>query len=457
LRVGAATNKITPPVGSIIGNSYGITISEGVHDDLYAKVLVFEKAGVKAAFIALDLIGLPHVVVMKTRELVAQSIGIPITNIIMTATHAHSGPQMNPLFWEAVGGMPKQKSEEYLKNLPAMIVKSVQLAEARLQPVSVSVGTIKENTVNFNRRFLMKDGSFKTNPGKLNPNIIRPAGPVDPDVSVVYFESLDSKKPIAILVNFAVHPAIVVGSQISADFPATVSALLAKVKGEEMVTIFTNGTSGNINHVDVTQPNQPGGFEESSHVGTVLAAKVLQILPSLHPIEINSLQIRTKTVEVPVPAVKPNEVIWAKQIMAKFGKPEAPLFQDVVKASRILDLVELKGGLQARHESTSTVPLTEGGGALKSEVQVMAFGDQLALVGFPGDAFVELGLTIKLNSPFPFTVVNEHSGNGTMSYMPNRKGFSEGGYEVESARYSPGGGEILVDAVIRVLIDLFPY
>ena len=66
-------------------------------------------------------------------------------------------------------------------------------------------------------------------------------------------------------------------------------------------------------------------------------------------------------------------------------------------------------------------------------------------------------LGIKLNSPFPFTVVNEQSGNGTLSYIPNRKAFSEGGYEVNSARFSPGGGELLVDAVIKALIDLFPY
>lgn len=453
-RAGAATGKITPPVGSIMGNSYGITVSEGVHDDLYAKALVFDKGGVKAAFIALDLISLPHGIVARTRELIAQRTGIPGANIIMTATHVHAGPQMNPLFWEAVGGLPKQKSEEYLKNLPAMIAESVKLAEARLQPVRVSVGTIQENAVNFNRRFLMKDGSFKMNPGRLNPNSVRPVGPVDPDLSVVYFESLDSK-PVAILVNFALHVAVVGGSHFSADFPATVSALLAKVKGEEMVTIFTNGTSGNINNVDVTRPDQLGGHEEAARIGTILAADVLKALPSLRPIETNSLQVRTETVELPVQAVQPDEVEWAQEVIGRYGKPTPPPFHDVVRAWRILDLAELEGG--GRHEPTTTVPLIEGGGALKSEVQVITLGDELALVGFPGDAFVELGLAIKLNSPFPFTIVNEQSGNGSISYVPNRKAFPEGGYEVISARFAPGGGEMLVDAVIRTLIDLFPH
>jgi neutral ceramidase len=455
-RAGAAISKITPPVGCIMGNSYGLTISEGVHDDLYARVLVFDKEGVNAALIAVDLVSVPYEIAVKTRELIRQLTGIPVTNIILSATHAHAGPQMNPLFWKAVGGLPAQKSEEYVRNLPGMIAKSVQMAVTGLQPVRVSFGTVQENSVNFNRRFLMKDGSFKMNPGRMNSNIIRPAGPVDADVSVAYFESIESK-PVAVLANFALHPAIIEGKNISADFPEVVSSLIAKVKGNEMVTVYTNGTSGNINHIDVSNGNQLGGFDESGRIGTIIAADVMKAFSNLHPVEIGSLQVRSQVVELPVPKIQPEEVEWAQQIMSRYGKPQPPRFEDVVRAWRILDLVELNGGDQVRYESSTTVPLIKGGGALRSEVQVIVLGDKLALVGFPGDAFVELGLAIKLNSPFPYTIVNEQSGNGTLSYVPNRKAFAEGGYEAESARFSPGGGEILVDTVIRILISLFPY
>jgi neutral ceramidase len=453
-RMGAATAKITPPVGSIMGNSYGITVSEGVHDDLYSKALVFERAGVKTAFIALDLISLPHELVASTREMITRLTGIPGSNIIMTATHVHAGPQMNPLFWESVGGIPKQKSEAYLKDLPGAISESVELAENKLQPVRASVGTFQENSINFNRRFLMKDGSFKTNPGRLNDNSVRPMGPVDPELSVVLFESLDSQ-PVAILVNFALHVAVVGGNHFSADFPGTVSALLGEVYGQELVTVFTNGTSGNVNHIDVMQPDQLNSYEESARIGTILAGNVLKTLSSLQQISLNSLQVHTERVELPVPVIPPGEEKWAQEIMKQYGKSESPPFNDVVRAWRILDLVELSSGV--RYASTTTVPLVKGGGALSSEIQVLAIGNELALVGFPGDAFVELGLAIKLNSPFRFTIVNEQSGNGSISYVPNRKAFPEGGYEVLSARFSPGGGEILVDAAIQSLIKLFPH
>jgi neutral ceramidase len=450
-RAGAAASKITPPIGSIMGNSYGITVSEGIHDDLYAKTLVFEKDDIKAVFIALDLISLPHEVVMRTRELIFQRTGIPRGNIIMTATHVHAGPQMNPLFWDAIGGLPRQKSEEYLSRLPQMIFESVGTAIHLLQPARVSIGKTKQNSVNFNRRFLMKDGSFRMNPGRLNPNTIRPAGPIDPDLSIVLFETMEAKR-MAVLVNFALHVAVVSGDQFSADFPGKISDLMKDVYGGDMVTVFTNGTSGNINHINVNLHKSLEGYDEAARIGTILAADVMKTLPTLRQIPVNDLKVRTEPVVIPVESASDEEVKWAEGIIDIYGSSSPPAFNDVVKAWRILDVASMaeRDGIP-----TTTVPLVKDGSALQSEVQVMALGDELALVGFPGDAFVELGLGIKLNSPFPFTIVNEQSANGTISYVPNRKAFPESGYEVISARFEQGGGEILVDAAIRILMELF--
>ena len=425
-KLGATKTRMTPPVGSIIGDSYGIRISEGVHDDLYIKTLVFEHGGEKVAFITLDVISLPHLLVMKSRQLIFQQTGIAVNNIILNATHAHAGPQMNPLFWDVVGGSAKLKSQEYTHKLPELIAASVKSAVSKIQPVRVSVGSVQENTISFNRRYLMKDGAFRTNPGKLNPDVVRPAGPIDPALSIVYFESLD-KKPVAILVNFALHVAIVGGNRFSSDFPGVMSELIGKVKGEEFVTIFTNGTSGNINHVNVSNPDQLSGFDESRRIGTILAGRVLSALPSLRSIPIKSLKAKIQAINLPVfRSVEQSEAEWARNVISKFGKSGGPGFADVVSAWRMLDLVKYQGGLESRHKSTTTVPLTEDGTALETEVSVIAFGDQMALVGFPGDAFVELGLGIKLNSPFPFTIVSEQSGNGTISYIPNKKAFTEG-------------------------------
>lgn len=454
-KLGANKTRMTPPLGSIIGDSYGVRISEGVHDELFIKTLVFEMGDQKVAFITLDVVSLPHSLVMNSRELIHQQTGIAKNNIILNATHAHAGPQMNPLFWDVVGGPAKSKSQEFTQKLPELILASVKSSISKIQAVRVSVGSVQETTISFNRRYLMKDDSFKTNPGKLNADIVRPAGPIDPALSIVYFESLD-KKPVAILVNFALHVAVVGGNRFSSDFPGVMSELIGKVKGDDVVTMFTNGTSGNINHVNVSDPDQLSGFDESKRIGTILAGRVLSALPSLRSIPVKFLKTKIQTVHLPVfRSVEKSETDWAKGVISKFGKPGSHGFAEVVSAWRILDLVKYDGGLETRHKSTTTVPLTQDGKALETEVSVIALGDQMALVGFPGDAFVELGLGIKLNSPYPFTIVSEQSGNGTISYMPNKKAFPEGQYEVNSVRYSSGGGEALVDAVIENLISIF--
>jgi hypothetical protein len=97
--------------------------------------------------------------------------------------------------------------------------------------------------------------------------------------------------------------------------------------------------------------------------------------------------------------------------------------------------------------------LADRKGKLEAEVQVIALGDKIAWVGLPGEIFVELGVAIKKASPFRQTIV-VGLANGTVSYVPTRKAFSEGGYEVISARCDAGGGEMLAEAAIGLLASL---
>jgi hypothetical protein len=128
-----------------------------------------------------------------------------------------------------------------------------------LLPVQVTVGRGHEDSIAFNRRYLMKDGSTGWNPGLLNPNIVKPAGTIDPEVPVVWFEAT-AKKPVAAYVNYAVHLDNVGGTQISSDLPYTLAKLLAEVKGPDLVTLYTTGTCGDVNHVNVNW-----GVRQSGH------------------------------------------------------------------------------------------------------------------------------------------------------------------------------------------------
>lgn len=436
-RAGRARVVITPPIGSVMGNSYGNSVAVGVVSDLHAKAVVFELDGVKAALVACDLISLHPPIVKRARDLIASTTGVPPDRVILAATHCHAGPQTHPLFYALAGPEAQKLSEAYVADLPRKIAESVRLAEADLQPARISAGRGHEDTISFNRRALLRDGTVKMNPGRQNPAIVRATGPIDPEVGVIYIESSNGA-PLTTIVNFALHVAIVGGNRFSADYPHTLAQVLARVKGEAMLTVFINGMSGNINHLDWSRPQPLSGEAEAARVGSILAAAVLKTYSRLQPIVPTTLRAAAKPVTVPTgPTPSAAEVKEALSVVSRHGK--GATFPQVIRAWRTLDLAEYAAN-----------------GSWASEVQAITFGRDLALVGYPGDSFVEMGLAIKQNSPFAFTFVAEQSGNGSISYIPNEKAFPEGSYEVDSARIAPGGGEVLATSASRLLTELFP-
>lgn len=433
LTAGAAAADITPPRGCPMAGYYSARGAEGTHDPLQAKALVIEVDGTRVALVALDLIGTPRELVEATRAAIEKSTGIPAANVMISATHSHTGPVLSERgrFVEGVPG-GAELLRAYLKELPGRIAAAVAAADAARKPARLSTATGREDGLAFNRRFFMLDGTVGWNPGKRNPRIVRPAGPTDPAVPVVYAETLDGK-PIATYVNFAMHLDTVGGMYYSADYPHALGRALAAVRGDDMVTLFTAGTCGDVNHVNVASAAAQRGHGEAARIGTRLAAEVLRTYDRLEPVA-GPLRVSSKLVELDLPAVTAGDVEKGKAVIAALAaetKP-APAFLDQVKA---FQAVEVAGRL---------------GKAFAVEVQVISLGDDLAFVSLPGEIFVELGLAIKAGSPFKQTVCAELA-NGSVGYIPNRVAYSQGNYEVVSARVAAGSGERLVDEALRQL------
>lgn len=436
LTAGAGAADITPPPGCPMAGYYSARGAEGTHDPLLAKALVLEKNGTRAALVTLDLITTTRKVVEESRALIEKETGIPGKNVMISATHSHTGP----VLWDgspradALGG-GNQIAREYVGQLPGKIAAAVKAADAARRPAGVSFATGNENGLAFNRRFHMADGSVGWNPGKKNPKIVRPAGPTDPAVPVVYVETADPKpQPIATYVNFAMHLDTVGGLYYSADYPFTLSKALAAVKGDDMVTLFANGTCGDINHINVGSATPQKGYGEAARIGTRLAAEVLRTYEKLTPAADGPLRVTSEMVELPLAPVTPEDVAAAKRVIAdvQAGTKPAPKFLDQVQAFKAADVAARLGK------------------PLAVEVQVISLGDDLAWVSLPGEIFVELGLAIKAGSPFRQTMIAE-LGNGAIGYIPTRVAYSQGNYEVVSARCAAGSGEELVDAAVRQL------
>lgn len=438
LRVGAGWVDITPKLGTPMAGYYSERGADGVHDPLKAKAIVLQAGGTKAALVSLDSISTQRGTVEEARRIIEQDTGIPGTHVMISATHSHTGPVLfSGRRFDALGGN-HPLAQEYMYALPALIARAVFQANERLAPGQASYGTGREENLAFNRRFLMKDGSVGWNPGKLNPNIIHPAGPTDPEVQVAYFSG-EKADPVAAYVNFPMHLDTVGGTAFSADYPFTLSESLGRAKGANLLTVFTIGCAGDINHINVSHDLKQQGHGEAARIGTILAANVLRTFERLQPAGSNLvLKSSAETVRLPLPEVTADEIDAANKVADAVNsrqKPE-PKFMDQVKAFKVLDVAERQGKPQ------------------EVEVQVIALGRDLAWVSLPGEIFVELGLSIKAGSPFRQTMIAELA-NGAIGYVPTRRAYSEGNYEVVSARCAEGSGELLVESALRQLRRLY--
>jgi neutral ceramidase len=432
LRLGVAAVKITPPSGTPMAGYYYARGSEDVLDDLYAKAAVLDDGSTKVALVVCDIISLPRNTVLDARQSIEQQTRIPGGHVMVSATHTHTGPSLSRgSERDKQDGGAGDQARKYTLELPSRIAQAVAEANGRLKPVAVSYAREHENRLSYCRRFWMKDGTVGWNPGKLNPNVIRPVSPIDPEVGVVYFETTD-KMPILTYVNFALHADTTGGTKISADYPGALSRRLADYRGPDMLTIFANGACGNLNHINVNWAGRQSSPAEANRLGTILAGAVLKAYMDLRPVDDTPLRVRSQVLQLPLPKITPEDVQEAKAIVQKKDKAK---FMEQVRAYKVLDVDQRAGKPQ------------------EVEVQVITMGDTLAWVSLPGEIFVELGLSIKAASPFAQTHIAELA-NGSIGYIPNRSAYLEGNYEVESARCAAGSGEMLVQAAVKMLEEL---
>ncbi len=282
LRVGTAAVQINPPVGIPLAGYYSPRGSEGVLEDLYAKVAVLDDGQTQAAMVVCDLITVPRHTVVEARKLIEQQTKLPGSHVMISATHTHTGPVLDrKSARDDLDGI-NDLVKKYTAELPAKIAQGVAEAIQRLVPVRTSYARGHEDRLAFTRRFWMKDGTVGWNPGKNNPNIIRPVSPIDPEVGVVYFETADAK-PVLTYVNYAMHADTTGGLKCWPDFPGVLARRLAETKGAEMLTMFANGACGNLNHINVQWSDRQHGPEEAIRLGTILAGDVLKTYMDLKP------------------------------------------------------------------------------------------------------------------------------------------------------------------------------
>ncbi len=437
-KAAVAEIDITPPVGYRMAGYFEERFSTGIHDPLKAKAIILQQGDKKIAFVFCDLVGLSLNVTTNARALASRQTGIPVTNIVMAATHSHTGPLFDDVrrlyAHNAVvantGSDPHEKID-YPQFLTEQLVKVVAQANVKLAPAEVDAGIATQTGLPFNRRYHMKNGRVAFNPGQLNPNIVGPAGPVDSDVGILMIKD---PKPVGGLTVFAMHADSIGGTEISADYPFFIQQTLRAAFGSNYISAFGAGTCGDLNHIDVkVKEKDVKGFDVAERLGTSIGKTVVQDVPNLRPIEHPSLAVRDRKLMLDLQEPTPEEIAAAKTVMPQLNDTNLDFYAKV-RAVKAVD-IEARG---------KTWPM---------EVQVFRLDKDTAIVCLPAEIFVEFGLAIKKASPFKQTFVISIC-NDRPSYMPTLKAFKEGSYEVTNSRFKAGGGEILTQTAIQLLNEL---
>jgi neutral ceramidase len=421
LLVGAAEVDITPPVGVSLAGSLQPRPSVGTDDPLFAKAVVLESRGVPIAYVLLDLIALGRSEGDRAVQLASTATGIPAEQIVWAASHTHTGPYT----MRFLGAEGKDVDEAWLAGLPARIAQAVTKAWEARQPARMSRLRGYCSRVSHNRRLKMKDGrelnTWLLHRGEEEVQCLGAAGPIDPELGMLCFDDA-AGDPIAVLWQFTLHTNTNFGPRFSGDYPAVVAARLRERFGRDVVSIFVPGACADI--------NTPGPFYRE--VGNTLADVMVPLLAKRVP-RAGSLALGARKARV---------VVSYRDFTAD-------------QETRIRDSQWPPADQESFRQELAVmreVGVTEE----ESVVQAWRIGE-VAFASLPGELFVEWGLKLKAESPFPWTYPVELGGD-YLGYLVTEQAWAAGGYEsliARSARPSVEGVARLYAAAQGLLGQLW--
>src|SRR3954452_18765632 len=131
---------------------YATRLSTGVHDDLHAKAIVIASGDQRVALVACDLVGIPPAIIEEARDIIRSATGIPGGNVMISATHSHTGPLIpGGGAREGAYGGQMEIPRQYRAALPGKIAESARLAAHTRTPARVAFGRGREDSLSFNR------------------------------------------------------------------------------------------------------------------------------------------------------------------------------------------------------------------------------------------------------------------------------------------------------------------
>jgi len=395
LLAGVAKVDITPKETEgvqVVGHR---RVVHGVRDPLRAGVLMLDDGRTKAAIITLDTINAWDDMVSLVREQVSKRTRVPPTNIMVAASHNHSGPGFSA-------------DSEWGKNLIAKLSSAAEQAAKNMRKVTVGYGQ-DEIGFNINRRKII-DGRAVV---RLNAD-----GPNDKRVKVLRFDDGRSLTPMAVIMHAVCHPCFFTwgdkGSQpypdgypkMSADFPGEAQTFVEMCYGNKTKSLFLQGCAGDI------RPNLPG---------------------------------------YPYRCADEADIQWAGRDLG--GAVVRTLARSVTR-----ERLQQRPSYYSIRVANSTITLPGKQGKLQAEIQALKVGPYLFLT-MPGEPMVEYGFKIEQAIADRAVPIIVGYANGHLGYIATAAAYEVGGYEPNASPLAPEAEQIILDELgqlaDRVVGDVF--
>jgi hypothetical protein len=462
LRAGAAAADITPREWPVpMSGTFDFRPAHSAHDPLEARALVLDGGETKLAIVLIDNVGVHRELLDEAKRLASAATGIPAERMLMASTHTHSAPPARvediALRWPKESLLPAGEAaaqyeqavaanRAYVERLARQIAAAVEAAARKLEPAEIGWAVAELPDHLNNRRWFRKAGTIppdpfggtadqvQMNPPVASPDLIRPAGPVDPGLTVVSVRTLKGE-PLALLANYSLH--YVGGTppgQVSADYFGEFARQVRERLGapERFVAMLSNGTSGDVNNIDFRRPRpRRAPFEQIRLVAASVADKALEAYRTIR----HRRDVRLAMVE--------------RELTLALRKPTAAQLDFARAALAAPDDSQLPRNAKAY--ARRALAAAEGPATVDVKLQAVRIGE-LGIVAIPFEVFAETGLEIKRRSPLKpaFTI---ELANGSYGYLPTPEQHALGGYEtwLGTNRVEIQASRKITEAVLEML------
>ena len=413
----ADVSPLTPaPMGGY-GDS-DTRLSSNIMDETYATCVALKFGEETFLIFTVDAISCQDSIANRLRDSIKSELGIPQSNVIVGATHTHSGADWNG-------------------STSSGCIKAAKDAIADLAPATMLAGTTKLEGMNFVRHYLMNDGTYYgSNFGSTESGFKAHALDVDNEMSLIKLERAD-KKDIW-MVNWQAHPASAARQQdyngISADF---VGYARKKIEMEAGVNFaYYTGASGNVNPRSQIDGETPESSKTYQSYGAALGGMIIDAMNNLQAAEVTDTKTANNKFVVEV------DHSW-DHMAAEAAKVVGVWKQQSLEAGH--KLAREYGFSSAYHANAITSRSAYKGEQTKT-LTALRVGN-VAFINNDYEMFCDHGQYVKENSPFDVTFVI----TGCSGYIANEAAYDYRSYESDTSPYVKGTGEKLAEEMARLL------